>query len=102
MQSQVQPSSATHAGIQFNNDSVTRVLAPVGRAPSAILAGYLGLLSPMGVFAPMAIFAGVWALRALRRDPSLHGAGRAWFGIVMGALFSFGYGYIFLARLFLR
>jgi len=91
-----------HGGIHINNDDVTRALAPIGRAPSAIVAGYLGLLSPTGVLAPLAIVAGVWALRALRRDPSLHGAGRAWFGIVMGTLFSLLYAYWMLAPMLLR
>ena len=90
------------AGLRLNNDDVTRALVPIGRAPSAIAAGYLGLLSPAGVFAPFPLVAGVWALRALRRDPSLHGAGRAWFGIVMGALFSALYAYWFGAPLLLR
>lgn len=76
----------------FNNDAVTRALVPVGRAPSAIAAGYLGLLSPTGVLAPFALFVGVYALYALRQNPALHGAGRAWFGIVMGGLFTLAYG----------
>jgi hypothetical protein len=71
-----------------NNDAVTRALIPVGRAGSAIAAGYLGLLSPFGVFAPLAVITGALALRTLKRDPNLHGAGRAWFGIIMGTLFS--------------
>ena len=71
---------------------MTRALVPVGRAPSAIAAGYLGLLSPIGVLAPFALFVGVYALYALRQNPALHGAGRAWFGIVMGGLFTLAYG----------
>jgi hypothetical protein len=31
---------------------------------------------------------GVYALFALRKNPALHGAGRAWFGIAMGGLFT--------------
>lgn len=81
---------APQSGIQ--NDAVTRALIPVGRPASAIAAGYLGLLSPLGLFAPLAVITGVYALRTLRRDPSLHGAGRAWFGVVMGGIFSAVYG----------
>ncbi len=100
MQPQQPPPST--GGLQLNNDDVTRALVPIGRAPSALVAGYLGLLSPTGVCAPLALFAGVWALRVLRRDPSLHGAGRAWFGIVMGTLFSALYTYWLVAPRLLR
>lgn len=84
------------SAMTVNNDAVTRALIPVGRAGSAIAAGYLGLLSPLGIFAPLAVITGVMALRTLRRDPSLHGAGRAWFGIIMGGLFTVIYGLAFL------
>ncbi|MDB4931767.1 MAG: hypothetical protein JWM10_4251, partial [Myxococcaceae bacterium] len=56
-----------------------------------------GLFAMLGVFAPFAIVAGVLALRTLKQRPDLHGAGRAWFGIVMGALFSAIYGYALVA-----
>ncbi|MBK6534647.1 MAG: DUF4339 domain-containing protein [Deltaproteobacteria bacterium] len=73
---------------QFGTNAGERMLLPVGRAPMAIVAGYLGLFSMLGVFAPFAVVTGVLALRTLKQRPELHGAGRAWFGIVMGALFS--------------
>lgn len=76
------PPQSGHA----EHDAATRALVPVGRAPSAIAAGYLGLLAPTLIAAPFAVLFGVIALRTLKRDPSLHGAGRAWFGIVMGTL----------------
>jgi len=63
-----------------------RMLIPVGRSGWAIAAGYLGLLSVLGIFGPFAIICGIMALREMKRTPSLHGAGRAWFGIIMGAL----------------
>ena len=60
-------------------------IAPVGRSWQSILAGYLGILSPVIVFlAPFAIGTGIWALVAARRGG--HGRGRAWTGIVGGLL----------------
>ena len=87
----VAPLAATH-------DAATRMLLPVNRAPMAILAGYLGLFSMLGIFAPLTLLTGILALRTLKARPDLHGAGRAWFGIVMGALFSALYGFVWLAR----
>ena len=63
-----------------------RMLIPVGRSGMAIAAGYLGLLSVLLIPAPFAIIAGVVALNEMKRKPELHGAGRAWFGIIMGVL----------------
>lgn len=77
---------------QGGSSAEERMLLPVGRAPMAIVAGYLGLFSMLGIFAPFAIVTGLLALRTLKQRPDLHGAGRAWFGIVMGALFSLVYG----------
>ncbi len=51
-------------------------------------AGYLGLVSVLLLPAPAALFAGVMGLRETRRNPDRKGKGRAWFGIVMGTLFS--------------
>lgn len=84
--------------LAITNDALTRALVPVGRSGMAIAAGYLGLLSVVPFVGPLALVAGVLALRGLKRDPKLHGAGRAWFGIVMGALFTLLYGLVFLAR----
>jgi hypothetical protein len=78
-------------------DAGARMLLPVGRAPMAIVAGYLGLFAMLGVFAPFAVVTGVLALRTLKQRPDLHGAGRAWFGIVMGVLFSAVYGFALAA-----
>jgi hypothetical protein len=66
--------------------------APVGRPTSAIVSGYtalFGIVPILGLpFSITAIASGVAALRAIKRDPSLHGRGRAWFGIVLGSLMS--------------
>jgi Domain of unknown function (DUF4190) len=71
-------------------DPIERMLLPVGRAGTAIAAGYLGLL---GLFPLIGIVTGIcgvilgiMALKALERDPELSGAGRAWFGIIFGGL----------------
>lgn len=66
--------------------TATHYLLPTGRSVWAIAAGYLGLLSILLIFAPFAVGAGVVALRSISRRPELGGKGRAWFGIVAGAL----------------
>jgi hypothetical protein len=71
---------------KLGDDPAMRWLMPVGRAPWALAAGYLGLFSILGVFGPFALVAGLLAVRQIRRDRSLHGMGRAIFGIVMGSL----------------
>lgn len=63
-----------------------RLLLPVGRSGWAIAAGYLGLLAVLMVPAPVALIVGVIAAVHLRRNPHLHGWGRAVFGIVMGTV----------------
>jgi hypothetical protein len=69
-------------------DAVDRLLTPVGRAPSAIVAGYLGLFAVLPFFSIFAIIAGIIALRTLKRHPELFGRGRAVFGLTMGILFT--------------
>ncbi len=70
--------------------AVDRLLLPVGRPVSAIVAGYMGLLAffPLiGIlFGILGVVFGVVALRAIANDPELSGKGRAWFGIIAGAL----------------
>ncbi len=70
--------------------AVDRLVMPVDLPGSAIAAGYLGLGAlfpliglPLGVFA---IVCGVRALQRIELDPTLHGSGRAWFGIIAGVL----------------
>lgn len=74
-------------------DAMERMLLPVGRPVSAIAAGYLALVSVLplvGVFTGgLAAFLGWSALKAIERDPSLLGRGRAWFGIVFGGGLAF-------------
>jgi hypothetical protein len=70
----------------LGDDPVMRAILPVGRAPRAIVAGYLGLFSILILPAPLALTTGILAVRDIRRNPRKHGMGRAIFGIVMGAL----------------
>jgi len=67
------------------NQALSMVL-PINRSGWAIAAGYLALFSVLCLPAPFALFCGIMALRDLKRQPHLQGAGRAWFGIVMGAI----------------
>jgi hypothetical protein len=64
--------------------ALDRLVLPVGRPASAIAAGYLGLFSLLPFFGVISIIVSVFALRTLKRNPHLHGRGRAWFGLVMG------------------
>jgi hypothetical protein len=75
-----------HQTRTLGDDAAMRWLLPVGRAPWAIAAGYLGLFSILGVFGPFAIVAGILGVRQIDHDPRLHGMGRAVFGIVAGAM----------------
>ena len=65
-----------------------RMIAPVGRSWWAIAAGYLGLFSLVIVPAPVTVIVSAIAMWHLRKNPKLHGWGRAVFGMVMGLLFS--------------
>ena len=86
----IAPRPVRHVASSVSDDAAMRLLLPVGRSPYAIAAGYLGLVSPLCIFAPFALIFGILAVRDIRGDPSLHGMGRAIFGIVMGALCSLG------------
>jgi hypothetical protein len=65
-----------------------RLLLPVDRSVYAIVAGYLGLFSILGVFAPFALLFGILAIKDIRKHKHKHGMGRAVFGIVMGGVIS--------------
>jgi hypothetical protein len=82
----------------MGQDAITRMLLPVGRSGYAIGAGYLGLFSLLIVPAPLALLFGIIAVVHLKGHPSLHGMGRAVFGIVMGTLGTTALVAIFLAR----
>lgn len=82
----VSTADAPHSSSQ--SDAALRVLLPVGRSGYAIAAGYLALFSVLFVFAPFALVFGILGVRDIKQNPEKHGLGRAWFGIIMGALFS--------------
>jgi len=67
-----------------------RMLIPVGRPITAIAAGYLALFGVIPLcglpFSAGALICGILALKAIKKDPKLSGAGRAWFGIILGGL----------------
>ena len=71
-------------------DAFERALMPVGRPASAIAAGYLALFAVLPLIGAipgvLAVIFGIVALKKISRDPSLCGKGRAWFGIIAGAL----------------
>lgn len=71
----------------LSEDAAVRMLLPVGRSGWAIAAGYAGLFAVLCFPAPLAIILGVIAIVHLRRNPKLHGWGRAIFGLVMGIIF---------------
>jgi len=79
---QIQPARPA----SIDDDPSMRMLLPVGRSPYAIAAGYAGLFAVIPFFAPIALVLGILAVRHIKRNPKLHGLGRAWFGLVMGAL----------------
>ena len=76
-----------------------RMILPVGRAWQAILAGYLGLLSVLPGLGVLALVFGIWAVGAIRRDPQCHGMVRAIFGIVMGAIGTVFYAFVYWASI---
>ena len=74
----------------MGDDAGIRMLLPVGRSGWAIAAGYMGLFSVLLFPAPLALIFGILAIRNIRRSRNdahpKHGLGRAWFGVIMGAL----------------
>lgn len=82
----MRPAYSGPARPSAGDDPMMRMLLPVGRSGWAIAAGYLGLLSFLGIFAPVALVVGIVAVRDIKQHPEKHGLGRAWFGIVMGIL----------------
>ena len=72
--------------VAVGDSPVMRAILPVGRSGYAIAAGYLGLLSILGVTAPLALIFSILAIRDIKKNPQKHGMGRAIFGLIMGAL----------------
>ncbi|MDX9723207.1 MAG: DUF4190 domain-containing protein [Myxococcota bacterium] len=84
------PSCGTPTGVVQTPqvDNGLAMLVPIGRAPLAIAAGYLGIFSLFMIFAPLSLLVSILALRQLRQNPELKGKGRAIFGLVMGLVFT--------------
>ena len=70
------------------NDDPLRFVIPVNPSLWAVIAGYMGLLSITLVFAPFALLTGIFGLRDLKRNPNKTGKFRAWFGTIMGVVFT--------------
>ena len=81
----------TKEALLDGDNAAMRLLLPVGRSGLAIAAGYVGLLSLVPFVGIIAILLGIFALRDIKAHPEKHGAGRAWFGIIMGGVFSLLY-----------
>ena len=62
---------------------------PSAIPPDTALAAFL-LLAPLYFLGPFAVLTAVLAIRDMRRNPKLHGMGRAIFGLVMGSLGTVG------------
>ncbi|HEY2909859.1 MAG TPA: DUF4190 domain-containing protein [Gemmataceae bacterium] len=71
-----------------SGDDGMQYVIPINTSGLAIAAGYVGLISVLCFPAPFALILGILALRQLKRNPKLHGKGRAIFAIVMGILFT--------------
>ena len=69
-------------------DEGHQYVIPINTSGLAIAAGYVGLISVLCFPAPFALLLGILALVQLRKNPKLHGKGRAIFAIVMGGLFT--------------
>jgi hypothetical protein len=69
-------------------DEGLQFVIPVNTSGLAIAAGYVGLISVLCFPAPFAILLGVLALVHLKKNPKMHGKGRAIFALVMGVLFT--------------
>ena len=64
------------------NGSSCRSAGPLRRSPQAIS----GSSRCFPFFGIIAIIVSMVALRTLKRNPNLHGRGRAWFGLAMGII----------------
>jgi hypothetical protein len=68
-----------------DENAVLHWVVPTGRSGLAIAAGYAGLFALVIFPAPLALLLGVLALRDISRHGK-KGKGRAWFGLVTGAV----------------
>ncbi len=80
------PQAMPPAAPAIGDDPAMRMLLPVGRSGWAIAAGYLGLISVLGLPGPIALVVSIVAIVDLRRPGKKRGWGRAIFGLIMGLL----------------
>lgn len=59
---------------------------PTGRSGLAIAAGYAGFFAFLVFPAPVALVLGILAVLDIKRHPEKQGMGRAFFGLITGAL----------------
>ena len=71
-----------------SSSTADRIIMPVDRTLLSILAGYLGLLAPIPFVHVAALGLGIVAILDLSKKPRMCGRGRAWFGAIMGGLFT--------------
>ncbi len=83
-----------HVDTIGTNDAI-KMLVPIGRSGWAIAAGYMGLFSVLPFVGIIAIILGIVAVKDIKKHPDKLGIGRAWFGIVMGAITFLAYSAIF-------
>lgn len=69
-------------------DPTMRWLIPVGRSGYAIASGYLAFFGLVPGIGLLAVIFGWLGLRDIAQHPEKIGKGRAWFGIIVGGLFS--------------
>jgi hypothetical protein len=81
------------------DDPALRFIVPVNTSVLAIAAGYMGLFAVLCVPAPLALLLGILALVQLKKNPKLHGRGRAIFAIVMGAIFTLPLPFMLIAAI---
>ncbi len=80
------PRAVPPAAPAIGDDPAMRMLLPVGRSGWSIAAGYLGLVSVLGLPGPIALVVSIVAIVDLRHHRTKRGWGRAIFGLIMGAL----------------
>jgi len=81
-----------HCGLEINeinnennmSKDTMRLLLPVDRSVYAMIAGYMGLLSVLGIFAPFALIFGILGIIDINKHQEKCGMGRSIFGIIMG------------------
>jgi len=70
------------------SDAAMRMLLPVGRSRYAVAAGYLAFFSWVPILGQLAVICGLLGIKEIKNDKDKHGIGRAWFGVVLGVVFT--------------